>query len=79
MIIRHRLFILNGEFSVSDELFENIMIIIKTIKISERYIVLQDVYHIRNRMRRPILISDKHFIVVAISYGGGITCRELKK
>ncbi|EPI71867.1 hypothetical protein A674_03060 [Salmonella enterica subsp. enterica serovar Enteritidis str. 2009K1651] len=41
--------------------------------------MLQDVYHIRNRMRRPILISDKHFIVVAISYGGGITCRELKK
>lgn len=32
MIIRHRLFILNGEFSVSDELFENTMIIIKDDK-----------------------------------------------
>ncbi|SQH38921.1 Uncharacterised protein [Salmonella enterica] len=32
MIIRHRLFILNGEFSVSDVLFENIMIIIKDDK-----------------------------------------------
>lgn len=79
MIIRHRLFILNGEFSVSDELFENTMIIIKDDKDIRTVYVLQDVYHIRNRMRRPILISDKHFIVVAISYGGGITCRELKK
>lgn len=43
MIIRHMLFILNSEFSVSDELFENAMIIIKTIKILGRYIVLQDV------------------------------------
>lgn len=32
MIICYRLFILNGEFSVFDELFENIMIIIKDDK-----------------------------------------------
>lgn len=32
MIIRHMLFILNSEFSVSDELFENAMIIIKNDK-----------------------------------------------
>ncbi|SUF55665.1 Uncharacterised protein [Salmonella enterica] len=32
MIIRDMLFILNNEFSVSDELFENTMIIIKDDK-----------------------------------------------
>lgn len=62
MIIRHMLFILNSEFSVSDELFENAMIIIKNDKdIGAVYCATECVTTLEIECGDSFLFSDKHF------------------
>lgn len=56
MIIRERLFILNSEFSVSDELFDSTMIIIRdAANIWFIYYGAGRSYHHENRVRNSVL------------------------
>lgn len=79
MIIGIMLFILNSEFSVSDELFDSTMIIITdAATIWFTYYGAGRGCHHENKMCNLVLSFRFIFIVAVINCSGDITCRELK-